>query len=89
MQQKEITRCLKALANERRVRILFELRRVPGLTVGDFSRILKLSYPSTSRHIQKLAACDFIVLEQRSLNVSCHLNKTHPLLRTVFSLLRP
>lgn len=83
MQQKEFTQCLKALANERRVRILSELRRVPGLTVGDLSRILKLSYPSTSRHIQKLAACDFITLEQQSLNVSCRLNKIHPLLRVV------
>ncbi|MFH1099148.1 MAG: ArsR family transcriptional regulator [Candidatus Uhrbacteria bacterium] len=88
MRQKEIARCLKALANERRVRILSELRRVPGLTVGDLSRILKLSYPSTSRHIQKLAACDLIMLEQRSLNVSCYLNKTHPLLRVVLPLSR-
>lgn len=87
MQHKEMTRCLKALANERRVRIIHELRRMPGLTVGGIARILKLSYPSTSRHIQKLASCEIITLDQQSLNVSCYLNKNHPLLRSVLSLL--
>ena len=88
MQRKELTRCLKAVANERRVRILDELRHSPGLTVGGLGRILKLSYPSISRHIQKLAACDLIALDQRSLNVICHLNRSHPLLRAVLPLSR-
>lgn len=80
MQRKELTRCLKAVANERRVRIVQELLRVPGLTVGQLARLLKLSYPSTSRHVQKLAACDIICLEQQSLEVRCSVNARHPII---------
>ncbi|MBI4143179.1 winged helix-turn-helix transcriptional regulator [Candidatus Uhrbacteria bacterium] len=88
MQRKELTRCLKAVANERRVRIFEALRNSPGRTVGDLGRMLKLSYPSISRHIQKLAACEIITLDQRSLNVVCHLNRKHPLLHAVLPLSR-
>ncbi|MDO8622317.1 MAG: helix-turn-helix domain-containing protein [bacterium] len=87
MQRKEVTRNLKALANERRVRIIQELLRMPGLTVGDLGRILKLSYPAISRHIQKLADNDLIRLEQYSLQVLCRVNKHHPAVRALIGLL--
>jgi len=64
-----------------------EIIAVPGLTVGDLSRILKLSLPSTSRHVQKLAAVDLIILDQYSLNVSYCVNKQHPAIRALRSLL--
>lgn len=83
MKRKELTRCLKAVANERRVRIVQELLRVPGLTVGQIARLLKLSYPSTSRHVQKLAACDIIHLEQQSLEVHCWVNNAHAIVSFV------
>ena len=87
MQRKEAIRCLKALANERRVRMIQEIIAIPGLSVGDLSRILKLSLPSTSRHVQKLAACDLITLEQHSLNVTCRVNKKHPAIQSLLKLL--
>jgi DNA-binding transcriptional ArsR family regulator len=86
MQRKEATRCLKALANARRVRIIDELLSIPGLSVGDLKRILKLSYPSISRHLQRLADCDLVVLDQRSLNVYCRVNRKHPAIQALLRL---
>lgn len=79
----QLTKCLKALANGRRLRLLQELLRARELTVGDLSGRIKLSYRSTSKHLLKLAECDLIDRDQRSSEVHCSVNRQHPLLRAV------
>jgi DNA-binding transcriptional ArsR family regulator len=88
MQQREMTKCLKALANERRIRIIRELGASHEYTVGDLARRIKLSYKSTSKHLLKLAECDLITREQRSLEVYCRLNPVHPILRLLLPHLK-
>ncbi len=80
---RETVKCLKALANARRVRILQELLRAPSLTVGDIASRIKLSYKSTSKHVLKLAECDLVERDQRSLEVYCSINRRHPIIRAL------
>lgn len=89
MEQRELTKCLKALANERRIRILSELMRSRECTVGELASRIKLSYKSTSKHLLKLAECDLITREQRSLEVYCRANSSHTLLRTLLTHFTP
>ncbi len=83
-----ITKCLKALANERRLRILKELDRSDALTINTIAQRIKLSLKSTSKHLQKLTDCDLVEREQKSLLVWCRLNRHHPLVRSIITHLR-
>ena len=89
MEYRELTKCLKALANERRIRILRELVRSRECTVGGLARRIKLSYKSTSKHLLKLAECNLIDRDQRSLEVYCRLNRSHVVLHPLLNHLKP
>lgn len=80
---RELTKCLKAVANERRLKIIDELRRREPLTITDIAKRIGLSLKSTSKHVQKLTDCDFVERKQRSLEVRCSLNRSHPFLRSL------
>ena len=62
---KKTAKILKALANERRLKILEIASRSPR-TMMDVSEQLNLSFRSTSKHLQKLAEAGLIVSEQKS-----------------------
>ncbi len=85
MERKEFTRCLKALANERRVRIIQELLVAAPLDMDALARRLKLSYKSTAKHVAQLERCDFLERTRMGLQVLYRVDRTHPLLRTVLS----
>ena len=80
---KELTKCLKALANERRLRILQELAKHEPLPINRIAKRIGLSLKSTSKHIQKLVECDFIERKQSSLWIWCTLNRRHPILQSL------
>jgi len=53
MNTKKLTRVLKALANERRLKIICLLKKEE-ITVSELSEELKVSIKSVSKHLQKL-----------------------------------
>lgn len=87
MQRKEFTRCLKALANERRVRILQELLGSFPLDVDALARRIKLSYKSTAKHVAQLERCDFLERARMGREVFYRVNRSHAFLRATLSYL--
>lgn len=88
MEQKELTRCLKALANERRMRIIQELLAVAPLDVGALARRIHLSYKSTAKHIAQLERCDLLQRTRRGIEVFYRVDRSHPLLRSILQYVR-
>ncbi|MBI2099040.1 metalloregulator ArsR/SmtB family transcription factor [Candidatus Uhrbacteria bacterium] len=82
---RETTKCLKALANERRLKILRELAKHEPLIINEIADRIGLSLKSTSKHIQKLTGCNMIEREQKSLQVYCYLNRKHAMLRSLLN----
>ncbi len=60
-------RLLKALANRRRLDIIWYLRRQKSASVGDVAEHIGLSLKATSKHLAILFAVDIVEREQRSL----------------------
>lgn len=80
---RKLTKFLKALANERRLEILQELMATEPLTVNAIAKRIGLSLKSTSKHLQKLTDCDFIVREQKSSQIWCALNHKNNILNSI------
>ena len=85
---RELTKCFKALANERRLRVLKELYYREPLTINTIAKRIKLSLKSTSKHMQKLSDCDLIERSNNSLQVWCRINRKHPLVRSIIAHLK-
>ena len=69
MNDNELERLLKALANKRRVSIIRILVAKGEMTVGALAEHIKLSFKSTSRHLSVLISAGILDREQRSLSV--------------------
>jgi DNA-binding transcriptional ArsR family regulator len=88
MNEKELEKILKALANRRRVAILKYLKRVGRASVGDISEVIKLSFKATSKHLMILSNADIVDKEQVSLSMFYFLPKTnHPIVSKVLSII--
>ncbi len=83
---REITKSLKALANERRLRVVLILSIKGPRTVGDIAKELKLSLKSTSKHLQLLAAREMIEMRQSGTRVVCAM-KENPYVALIRPLL--
>lgn len=68
------TKVFKAVANEKRVRILRLLLKHKELTVEDIAEILKISYKTVSAHLQKLANVNLVKRYQKGLFVFYSIN---------------
>lgn len=66
---RDFEKVMKALANRRRLAILKYLKVGGRATVGDIAGEIKLSFKSTSKHLQLLAAAGIIEREQISLQM--------------------
>jgi DNA-binding transcriptional ArsR family regulator len=62
---KNIERILKALANKRRLAIVWFLKREKEATVGQIGQEIKLSFKATSKHLSVLYSADIVEREQR------------------------
>ena len=69
MNEVELERGLKVLANRRRLAILNLLRKKKNITVGAIAGSMRLSLTATSRHLNMLERAGFLEKEQRSLEV--------------------
>ncbi|MBI5220931.1 MAG: winged helix-turn-helix transcriptional regulator [Candidatus Liptonbacteria bacterium] len=85
---RELEKCLKALANRRRLAILKYLQKKKEASVAAISEEIELSFRSTSKHLQILASLDILEREQRSLQMFYYLAaKQKPAVRHTLSLL--
>ena len=66
MKEKELVKILKALANRRRLAILFVLKNNKELTVGCIAEKIKLSFKSTSKHLLILSSVDIVEKDQKN-----------------------
>ncbi len=88
MNEKELEKVLKALANKRRIAILKYLKRVSAASVGEIAESIKLSFKATSKHLKILSSADIVEKEQFSLNVLYFIPKSsHPLAIKLLSIL--
>ena len=85
---KEIVKILKALANERRLKLLKEIYKAGSLNVGDAGGMLMLSFRSTSKHLQKLR--DAGLLEARQVGAAVHYyasKEIDPKIKTIIEII--
>ncbi|MEK7133009.1 MAG: metalloregulator ArsR/SmtB family transcription factor [Patescibacteria group bacterium] len=85
---RELERCLKAIANGRRLAILKYIGRVKRASVGDIAENIRLSFRATSQHLNILSGADIIDKEQEGLTVWHTLHAPrHPIISKVLEFL--
>ncbi len=75
---KENERVLKALANRRRLAIIVFLKKKPEETVNKIAEHIKLSFTSTSKHLNILARADILDKRQTGLEVYYSIGRSIP-----------
>ena len=75
---KDYERMLKALANRRRLAIVALLKKRDEATVGDIAEHIKLSFTSTSKHLNILAQTNILDKRQQGLEVFYSLGQNIP-----------
>ncbi|MEK7062516.1 MAG: metalloregulator ArsR/SmtB family transcription factor [Patescibacteria group bacterium] len=76
--ERDLVKIFKALANKRRVAILKYLKTKKSASVGTIAGYLKLSLPSTSKHLNILYLADILDKEQERLVIYYRLSNTLP-----------
>ncbi len=66
---KGLEKLLKALANKRRLAIIFYLKKQSEARVGDIANAINLSFTSTSKHLIQLFNADILERNQKNLEV--------------------
>lgn len=84
---REVTNCLRALANERRLRIVALLAK-ESRTVWELGAALGCSEKAASKHLQKLRACGMVNREQHGYHAVYSLIRREQFIRIVLPLLR-
>ena len=74
----ENERILKALANRRRLTMVAYLKRHRDATVGRLAALLKVSFPTASKHLALLGAAQVVEYERRRLQVYYRLAEDMP-----------
>jgi DNA-binding transcriptional ArsR family regulator len=78
MTDKELEKIHKALANRRRIAVIRYLRGGKEANLSDIAAHLRLSYKSTSKHLNQLVAADVLEKESRSGYTFFRLSKQLP-----------
>jgi DNA-binding transcriptional ArsR family regulator len=78
MREKDLEKTLKALANKRRLTIVKYLKKRNNATVGNIANHLKLSFKSTSKHLNILFLAEILEREQKDLQKFYSLSKPFP-----------
>ena len=88
MNETDLEKILKAVANQRRLKILKYLKRVGSASVGDITEEIKLSFKSTSKHLAILFSISIVEKEQINLSMFYFLSKSpHPIVKKLLSIL--
>ncbi len=75
MNEKELERVLKSLANRRRLAIVKFIKKSGSASVGEVAGAIKLSFKATSKHLMILANAGILEKEQVSLTVLYSMSK--------------
>jgi len=75
---KGLERIFKALANRRRLAIIKFLKINNEASVGQTAHAIKLSFRSTSKHLNILVAAEMLEKEQRGLQMYYRLRESPP-----------
>ncbi len=87
MNEKELERILKALANKRRILILKYLKSKHNASVGEIASHIELSFKATSKHLVILLRLDIVDTEQVGLSMIYSLvRKQNPLVKKLLEL---
>ncbi|HUX35738.1 MAG TPA: metalloregulator ArsR/SmtB family transcription factor [Candidatus Paceibacterota bacterium] len=78
MNERELEKQLKALANRRRLAILKYLKTHREAAVSEIAGAIHLSLKATSKHLGVLAALDIVERDQRSLQAFYCLTANNP-----------
>lgn len=78
MKEKDLEKILKSLANKRRLAIVKYLKNRKDATVGNIAGHLKLSFKSTSKHLNILFLAEILEREQKDLQKFYSLTKPFP-----------
>ncbi len=78
MNNKNLEKLLKAVANKRRLTILEYLSKKGEANVGNVAEHINLSFKSTSRHLAVLRSADLLDRDQRSREIFYSLSKDMP-----------
>lgn len=85
---KDLERLLKAVANKRRLAIIYYLKNNKEATVGNIATSIRLSFKATSRHLSILAVADIVEKDQRGLQMFYRLMiNQKPVIRYIVSIL--
>ncbi|MEK7562396.1 MAG: metalloregulator ArsR/SmtB family transcription factor [Patescibacteria group bacterium] len=76
MENKDLVKIFKAIANERRFLILKILYKNKEVSVGNISEMIDLSFRSVSKHLGILANAGLVECRQSSLNRYYSVNKS-------------
>jgi DNA-binding transcriptional ArsR family regulator len=88
MNEKELEKILKALANKRRIAILKFIKKSGRVSVGDIAEAIKLSFKATSKHLMILSNADILEKEQISLSMFYFIPKdSHPIVSKFLSVI--
>lgn len=88
MDERELEKMLKALANKRRILILKILKKRKKISMGNMAKEIKLSFRSTSKHFSILYAVDLVEKEQDGLTMYYSLSpKLHKIASNILSLI--
>jgi DNA-binding transcriptional ArsR family regulator len=88
MNERELERILKALANKRRLGILKFIKKSKQASVGEIAGAIKLSFKATSKHLMILSNANILEKEQISLTMLYSLpGESHPLVSKLLSIL--
>ncbi|MEK7062478.1 MAG: metalloregulator ArsR/SmtB family transcription factor [Patescibacteria group bacterium] len=74
--EKDLVKIFKALANKRRLAILKYLKNKKVASVGNIAEYLKLSFTSTSKHLNILYNADILEKEQIGLQIFYKISNT-------------
>lgn len=75
MNERDLEKQLKVLANRRRLAILKYLKKNREANVSQIAGAINLSFKATSRHLNALASLDVVEREQRSLQMFYFISK--------------
>ncbi len=88
MNERELEKTLKAIANKRRLAILRVIKKEKEANVADVADKIKLSFKATSKHLGILASVNILEKEQRGLMIFYSISQSlPPVVRSVLSSL--
>jgi|GEM_PF-2131299 len=73
--KRKLVQILKALANEKRLKLLDVIKKNPEASICEISRVANINYKTTSAYLRKLAAAGIIIFSANKSRIRGGVNK--------------